>query len=114
MINIKAYAAGNGFVADTHKIRIAFKYLATSSKGADRLILLNNEERLDWNKFIAKLFMTKSQSIRSFEINFYHYHAKPGQPCALNSMRTQELNETEIYMIKRRFIDFSSRPLQNF
>ena len=118
LTNIEAYAAGNGVVADLDKIRIACTCLATSSKGADRLGLLNSEDRLDWTKFKTKLFMMESQSARSFEIKFYNYQRKPGQPCALLMSKlidfyrksrgyesNQELNDTEIYIIKRRFMD---------
>ena len=118
LTNIEAYATGNGIVADTDKIRIACTCLATSSKGADRLGLLSHEDRLDWNKFKTKLYLMESQSARSFEIKFYNYQRKPGQPCALLMSKlidfyrksrgyesNQELNSTEIYMIKRRFID---------
>ena len=116
LINIEANAAGNGVVADTYKI--AYTCSATSSKGADHLGLLYNEDFLYWNKFKAKLFIMESQSIRSFEIKFCNDQRKPDQPCALWISKLidfyrksrayesgQELNATEIYMIKRRFID---------
>ena len=62
LTNIEAYSIGNGIKSDRDKIRIACTCLSASSKGADRLGLLSSEERNDWNKFKAKLFMMESQS----------------------------------------------------
>ena len=70
--------------------------------------------------------MMESQSEKSFELKFYNYQRKEGQSSALLMSKLidffrkskgyeadHELNETEIYVIKRRFIDCLEPTLAN-